>query len=82
MVDQGDADVKVRTYPTADGTYVGVAYKGYAGKSITINVPGARSGLTIKNLVTGETVSSTPAGDGLQFKLQCGPMELDAFLVK
>jgi hypothetical protein len=80
VVDQGDADLKVRTYPSANGTYVGVAYKGYAGKKITIKLP-AESGSKITNLVTGEPVPAKVSGDALSFDVSSGPMELNAFIL-
>ena len=82
VVDQGDADLKVRTYASANGTYVGVAYKGFTGKKLTIKVPGAKDGATVQNLVTNETVPATVAGGNVQFDVDAGPMELDAFLIK
>jgi hypothetical protein len=82
VVDQGDPDLKVRLYPSANGTYVGVAYKGYASKKLTIKIPAGKAGAVVKNLVTNETVPTTVAGDSLQFDLPSGPMELNAFLVQ
>ena len=81
-MDQGDSDVKVRTYPSANGTYVGVAYKGYTPKKLTIKVPTGNPGAVLKNLVTGQTVPTTAVGNELQFDLDSGPMELDAFLIQ
>ena len=81
VVDQGDQDLKVRTYPSANGTYVGVAYKGYAAKKLAIRVP-AKSGAKITNLVTNATIPSTSVGGNIQFEVESGPMELNAFLVQ
>lgn len=81
VVDQGDKDLKVRTYSTAKGAYVGVAYKGYAPRKFTVKIP-AKAGATVKNLVTNETVPSKAAGDGLQFEVASGPVELNAYLVE
>ena len=81
VVDQPDADLKVRTYASANGTYVGVAYKGYAAKKITVKVP-AKAGAKVTNLVTNETVPTTVSGDQLQFDIDANPMELDAYLVQ
>ncbi len=75
-----DADTKVRTYATANGTYVGVAYKGYMGSTFTVTVPGAAGGI-VTNLVTGATVAASASGANLTFNLSSGPMELNAFLV-
>jgi hypothetical protein len=81
VVDQGDEDLKVRAYPSKNGTYVGVAYKGYAGKKITIKLP-ATVGSKITNLVTGEPVPAKMSDDALSFEVTSGPMELNAFLAK
>ncbi|MGI5869521.1 MAG: hypothetical protein ACOX9C_08790 [Kiritimatiellia bacterium] len=81
VADQGDADLKVRLYPSANGTYVGVAYKGHAGRKLTVKLP-ARTGSTIMDLVTGEAVPAKATGDTLSFDVASGPMELHAFLAK
>ena len=81
VLEQGDADVKVRTYSSASGIYAGVAYKGCAPKKLTVKVP-AKAGAKITNLVTGETVPATSAGNDLTFEIESGPMELNAFLVQ
>ncbi len=81
VVDQGDKDLKVRTYPSVNGTYVGVAYKGYSAKKFTVKVP-ARAGAKIIDLVTNETVPSEFSGGELSFAVDSGPMELNAFLVQ
>ncbi|HBC87692.1 MAG TPA: hypothetical protein DCZ94_12105 [Lentisphaeria bacterium] len=81
VVEQGDKDLKVRVYHSVNGTYVGVAYKGYAAKKLTVKVP-AKAGAKITNLVTGQSVPTTAAGNDLQFDLESGPMELNAFLVQ
>lgn len=73
-------DVMVRTYTTANGTYVGVAYKGFTPSTFTVRVPGA-AGSSVTNLVTGATVSASSSGSDLTFSLTSGPMELNAFLV-
>jgi hypothetical protein len=83
VVDAGDKDVKIRQYPTANGTYLGVAYKGYTGTKISVSIPGAgKAGVTVKNLVTGETVPATVTNGTLQFVIESGPMELNSYLVK
>lgn len=81
VVDQGDKDVKVRTYPSANGTYVGVAYRGYEGKKVTVSVP-AKAGARITNLVTSGPVQAKSVGDQLQFEVNSGPMELHAYLIQ
>ncbi len=82
VVEQGDADVKVRTYPSANCTYVGVAYKGYAGKKFTVKISGVKPGAKVVDLVTNAPVAATLVGDSLQFDLEAAPMELDAFLIQ
>ncbi|MFA7345264.1 MAG: beta galactosidase jelly roll domain-containing protein [Terrimicrobiaceae bacterium] len=80
IVDQGDEDVKVRTYLSPNGTYVGVAYKGFVGKKFTVKVP-VEAGAKVTNLMTGEAVAANATGDGLSFTVDSGPMELKAFLI-
>jgi hypothetical protein len=58
-----------------------VAYKGYAAKKLTVKVPG-KAGTKITNLVTSQTVATTASGNDIQFDLESGPMELNAFLVQ
>jgi hypothetical protein len=82
VVDQGNADLKVRTYSSPNGTYVGVAYKGYNGKKFTVKIPGAKADATVKNLVTNSEVPVKNEGGSLQFDVDSAPMELDAFLIK
>ena len=82
VVEQGDGDLKVRTYVAANGTYLGVAYRGYAGKKLSVKVPGSKAGATVRNLVTNAGIPSTFANDELQFELDSGPMELNAFLIQ
>ena len=81
VIDQGDTDLKIRTYPFANGSYVGVAYKGFTAKKLTVRVP-ARAGAKVTNLVTNETIPATASGNNLQFDVESGPMELNAFLIQ
>ncbi len=81
VLDQGDADVKARLYPTDKGNYLGVAYKGYEGKKLTIKVPG-KAGAKLKDLVTGQDVSTTDSGGDLQFVIDSKPMELNAYRIE
>lgn len=73
-------DVAVRLYPTlSDGTYVGIAYKGYSGRALEIELPGTWNRATVvTNLVTGEVVRTVIIDGKLHFTLQTGPMELNA----
>ncbi len=81
VIDQGDNDLKVRTYPSANGTYVGVAYKGHVGKKLMVKVP-AKAGAKVTNLVTNESIAAKVSGGDLQFELEVGPIELNAFLIQ
>lgn len=81
MVEHNDPDLRVRLYPSANGTYIGVAYKGYVAKKLTIRVPAEKAG-ALENLVTGEAVASTFAGGHVQFDIDSGPVELNAFLLR
>lgn len=80
-VSSNDADVKVRTYPVKDAVRVGVGYKGYTAKSLTVTVPGV-SGKTLTDLVTGKPVSFAKADDGIRFSIDSDPMELHAYEIK
>jgi hypothetical protein len=82
VVDQQDKDLKVRTYATPDATYLGVAYKGYAARKLIVKIPATKAGVTIRNLVTNEVVPARFANGELQFDLESGPMELNAFLIQ
>ena len=81
VVDQGDADVKVRVYPSPNGTYVGVAYKGFVPKTITVKLPGMKAGAEVSDLVSGRRVPAAMAGGNLQMTLTADPMQLSAFLI-
>ncbi len=78
ILDQGDPDVKVRLYPSDRGTYVGVAYKGFEPKKLQIRIPG-KAGAKLRDLVTNTLVSTTDSGNDLQFVIESGPMELNAY---
>ncbi|MBN8526049.1 MAG: hypothetical protein J0M02_12000 [Planctomycetes bacterium] len=80
VVDQGDPEVKVRTYASANGTYVGVASRGHAARRLSVTIPAA-AGATVTDLVSGRTVEAQRTAAGLRFAIDAGPMQLDAFLV-
>jgi hypothetical protein len=82
VIENADKDVKVREYSTPNGDYIGVAYKGFSDKKITVKIPGAKAGATVKDLVTNATVASTRVGDTLQFEIASGPMELHSYLIQ
>lgn len=76
------ADTKVRTYPTANGTYVGVAYKGATPAVLDIGLPGSwNASYTVTDLVYGQTVPAVIADGKLHISVQSGPMELNAYLI-
>ncbi len=81
VVDQADKDLKVRTYASPGGTYVGVAYKGYASKKLSFKIP-STAGAKITDLVTGQPVSAKASGNTLEFEIPSGPMELNAYLIQ
>jgi hypothetical protein len=82
VVDQGDPEVKLRTYASPQGTYVGLAYRGYTGKKLTLKVPAPSESAKLIDLVTNTPVPAKYANGELHFTLDSGPMELNAFLVK
>ncbi len=83
VVEGIDPDIKVRLYKTENGTYVGVVYKGYAARKLTIHLPGVgKPGATVTNLITKAVIPATTAGDGLEFEIESGPMELHSYLVR
>lgn len=84
VVEQGDAELKVRVYPSPNGTYVGVGYRGMGvnAKKFSIRLPGLKPGTGLEDLVTGKTIATAPDGDGLRFDLESGPMALHAFLLR
>ncbi len=81
IIDQHDPDVRVRLYPSAHGTYIGIAHKGYQARTVTVTLPAAAD-LHLTNLVTAAPVATTRSDAALTFSLDLGPMELDAFLMR
>jgi hypothetical protein len=81
VVEHGDDDVKVRTYPSTNGTHVGVAHKGFVGKTISVDVP-VTAGAKVTNLVTGKDIPAERVDERLRFEVSCDPMALNAFLVQ
>lgn len=78
-----EKDLKIRLYQTPKGTYVGIAYKGYANKKLSIRLPDIwKSKVSVKNLVTEELVLTSSVERELRFELESGPMELNAFLIE
>jgi hypothetical protein len=78
------SDVAVRLYQTGqNGTYIGIAYKGYANQILKLEIPGSWTrGMVVTNLVTGEVIPTMVVGDKLEVVVQSGPMELNTLLVK
>ncbi len=75
-----DDDVRVRTYDTKNGVYVGVVSKKMRAADFTVSVPA--TGTTIVNLVTG-TETPVEAKDGkISFVVKSNAMELNSFLVE
>ena len=80
VVEQGDPQVKVRTYPSPNGTYVGVAYRGYEARKLRIRLP-AKAGASVRNLVSGERMEAKAADGAVELEIASGPVELHAFLI-
>lgn len=72
-IPQKDADVKVRLYKSEQGTYVGVAYKGYERRTLTIDLPVSGK---VTDLVSGQEVA------GGSLKIDSAPVQLHAYLIK
>ncbi len=78
-----NADVKVRTYASKNGTYVGVVHRGMKAAKIAVSVPGTFKGTeTVTDLVTGKPVQAQVKDGNIVFDVEAGPMELDSYLVK
>jgi hypothetical protein len=75
-------DVKARVYASPQGTYVGVAFKGYQAAKLVVRLPQRVRGSQMTDLVTGQTVPARTTPDGLEFDIQSPPMMLHAFVVK
>ncbi|HBC85599.1 MAG TPA: hypothetical protein DCZ94_01465, partial [Lentisphaeria bacterium] len=83
VVKNENADVKVRTYPSKNGTYVGVVYRGFKPAKIAVSVPGAWKGSeTVTDLVTGKPVNAQVKDGSLVFDVDAGPMELDSYIIR
>lgn len=82
VVNQPDKDLKIRTYASPNGTYLGIAYKGYAEKTLSITVPGIKAGSKLRNLVTNEVVPVNMSGGALKFEIDSLPMSLHAYLIE
>ena len=78
---QTEDDLRVRTYPSQNGTYVGVAYKGYAPRKLSIRVPADKDNPTVEDLVLGQTVPARREGENIVFDVESGPVELNAYLI-
>lgn len=76
-------DVAARVYPTtSDGTYIGIAYKGYTASTFTVSIPGTWTGnLLVTNLVTNVATPASIVNGNLQITVSAAPMELDAYRV-
>jgi hypothetical protein len=86
VIEGTDKDVKVRIYPSKNGTYVGVANKAYLGKKVKVKLPGIlknrKRGSLVKDLVSGKELSTVSSGNDLLFDLDCDPMGLHTFIVR
>lgn len=82
VIEQANKDVKVRTYKSKNGTYVGVAHKGYNPAKLAIAIPGNWSGKEkITDLVSNKKVHSTINNGKLNFEISSGPMELNSYII-
>jgi hypothetical protein len=83
VIENPDADVKIRAYNAAAESYVGVANKAYTAKTIMVKLPlpEEAANVTVKDLVTNVVVASTIVDGELQFEVNSGAMELNSFLI-
>lgn len=80
-----DPDIRIRTYETKNGVYVGIASKAYKDKTIQVELPVPtqdKREMRVLDLVTGKKVDAIRKGSTLIFEVKSAPMELHAFLVK
>ncbi len=83
VIDQPDADVKVRAYPGSEGSYLGIAHKGHVGKTLKLALPGSwRSAPQVLDVVTQQPMAAQVADGKLLLELPTRPMELHALWVK
>lgn len=80
LVTNTPTDVAARLYLTdGHGTYVGIAYKGYVERTLTVELPGMWTPqVVVTNLVCNEILPTVIMGGKLQVTLRSGPMELHA----
>jgi hypothetical protein len=77
-----DPDVAARVYPGLKGSfYIGVAYKGYVAKTLSVSIPGMPVESLVTNLVAGAQATATWSGGNLILSINTQPMELDAYRV-
>jgi hypothetical protein len=75
------SNVTVRTYPSTDKTYIGVANTALTSQSLSLSIPGSwPQNATITNLVTNVQTTVSP-GSTLPLAFTAAPMQLNAFLV-
>jgi hypothetical protein len=82
VIDNPDEDVKIRAYNADNESYIGVASKAYEAKTITVKLPVAdgAENITVKDLVTGEMLTTSIVDGELQFVVNSEPMQLNSFL--
>jgi len=82
-VDIGNPDIKVRTYDTKNGIYLGVGHKGYKSTELAITIPGTWKGSeTVTDLVTGNKVDMEIKVGKISFRIEAGPIELNSYIIK
>lgn len=83
VIENPNPDVKIRTYETKNGTYMGVAHKGYKPAIIAVSIPGNWTGKEeITDLVTNKTIKPAINNGNLNFDISSGPMELNSYIIK
>lgn len=82
-VTPADKEIRVRSYKTDKGTYIGVVSKKYTPADFNVTLSGDwKAGTTITDLVTGKIVPSEIADGKISFKVSSGAMQLNSYLIK
>lgn len=83
VVKYDNPDVKIRIYPSNNGTYVGVVHKGMQPAKFAVSFPGTWKGPEkVTDLVTGIIVQAQIKDGNLEFNVNADPMQMHSYLIK